>query len=117
MFTSLHRLVELGDGVEVYPGHVAGSLCGAAMSSKPSTTIGFERRFNHALLESEADFVATATGPQPPKPPNMEKIVELNRGPFVGAQPALTHVDDARTPWCSTCGRRTRSPPVTRPAR
>ena len=44
--------VELGDGVEVYPGHVAGSLCGAAMSSKPSTTIGFERRFNHALAES-----------------------------------------------------------------
>ena len=52
LFHSLHRLVELGDGVEVYPGHVAGSLCGAAMSSKPSTTIGFERRFNHALAES-----------------------------------------------------------------
>ena len=34
LFHSLHRLVELGDGVEVYPGHVAGSLCGRAMSSK-----------------------------------------------------------------------------------
>ncbi|HET6945590.1 MAG TPA: MBL fold metallo-hydrolase, partial [Gaiellaceae bacterium] len=44
LFHSLHRLADLGDGVEVYPGHVAGSLCGAAMSSKPSTTIGFERR-------------------------------------------------------------------------
>ena len=49
LFHSLHRLLELGDGVEVYPGHVAGSLCGKAMSSKASTTIGFERRFNHAL--------------------------------------------------------------------
>ena len=29
-FHSLRRLTELGDGVEVYPGHVAGSLCGAA---------------------------------------------------------------------------------------
>ena len=30
LFHSLRRLVELGDGVEVFPGHVAGSLCGAA---------------------------------------------------------------------------------------
>ena len=51
LFHSLRRLVELGDGVEVYPGHVAGSLCGKAMSSKASTTIGFERRFNPALGE------------------------------------------------------------------
>jgi glyoxylase-like metal-dependent hydrolase (beta-lactamase superfamily II)/rhodanese-related sulfurtransferase len=94
LFHSLRRLVELGDGVEVYPGHVAGSLCGAAMSSKPSTTIGFERRFNHALLESYEDFMAGSTGPQPPRPPNMEAIVELNRGPFLGAQPAPARLDD-----------------------
>jgi glyoxylase-like metal-dependent hydrolase (beta-lactamase superfamily II)/rhodanese-related sulfurtransferase len=86
LFHSLRRLVELGDGVEVYPGHVAGSLCGAAMSSKASTTIGFERRFNHALLADRDGFLAAAGGPQPPRPPNMERIVELNRGPFVGAQ-------------------------------
>jgi rhodanese-related sulfurtransferase/glyoxylase-like metal-dependent hydrolase (beta-lactamase superfamily II) len=95
LFHSLHRLVELGDGVEVYPGHVAGSLCGAAMSSKPSTTIGFERRFNAALTESYQDFMTTASGPQPPRPPNMEAIVELNRGPFVGAQPPPQHVDSS----------------------
>jgi hydroxyacylglutathione hydrolase len=97
LFRSLHRLADLGDGVEVYPGHVAGSLCGAAMSSKPSTTIGFERRFNHALVQSYEDFMANASGPQPPRPPNMEAIVELNRGPFVGAQPApvlLDHIPD-----------------------
>ena len=92
LFDSLHRLVDLGDGVEVYPGHVAGSLCGAAMSSKPSTTIGFERRFNHALLEDRDAFMATAAGPQPPRPPNMERIVEINRGPFLGAQPRLARI-------------------------
>ena len=94
LFHSLHRLVALGDGVEVYPGHVAGSLCGAAMSSKASTTIGFERRFNHALLESHEEFTAAATGPQPPRPPNMERIVELNRGPFLAAQPPLQRIDE-----------------------
>lgn len=95
LFHSLHRLVDLGDGIEVYPGHVAGSLCGAAMSSKASTTIGFERRYNHALAESHDVFVAKAGGPQPPRPPNMERIVELNRGPFLPAQPPLVRVDDA----------------------
>jgi len=94
-FHSLHRLTELGDGVEVYPGHVAGSLCGAAMSSKASTTIGFERRFNHALQGELADFLADALGAQPPRPPNMERIVEMNRGAFVAAPAPLARVSGA----------------------
>jgi len=89
LFHSLRRLVELGDGVEVFPGHVAGPLCGAAMSSKASTTIGFERRFNSALQGGLADFVDARLGPQPPRPPNMERIVELNRGEPVEARPPL----------------------------
>jgi glyoxylase-like metal-dependent hydrolase (beta-lactamase superfamily II)/rhodanese-related sulfurtransferase len=93
LFHSLRRLVELGDGVEVFPGHVAGSLCGAAMSSKASTTIGFERRFNPALQGELADFMASALGAQPPRPPNMERIVELNRGELLGAQPPLERAD------------------------
>jgi hydroxyacylglutathione hydrolase len=93
LFHSLRRLVELGDGVEVYPGHVAGSLCGKAMSSKASTTIGFERRFNPALAHDDVGlFVAESAGISTPRPPNMERIVEMNRGPFVGAQPALTEL-------------------------
>ena len=95
LFHSLRRLVELGDGVEVYPGHVAGSLCGKAMSSKASTTIGFERRFNPALAYDDvALFVAESTGISTPRPPNMERIVELNRGPFVGAQPEPQELAD-----------------------
>ena len=94
LFHSLRRLVELGDGVEVYPGHVAGSLCGKAMSSKASTTIGFERRFNPALAhEDVALFVAEVTGISAPRPPNMERIVELNRGRFVGARPEPPELD------------------------
>jgi glyoxylase-like metal-dependent hydrolase (beta-lactamase superfamily II)/rhodanese-related sulfurtransferase len=90
LFHSLRRLVELGDGVEVYPGHVAGSLCGKAMSSKASTTVGFERRFNPALaFDDVALFVAESAAIAAPRPPNMERIVELNRGPFLGAQPEL----------------------------
>jgi hydroxyacylglutathione hydrolase len=85
LFHSLQRLVALGDGVEVYPGHVAGSLCGKAMSSKASTTIGFERRFNPALAFDDVSlFVADSAAISAPRPPNMGRIVEMNRGPFVG---------------------------------
>jgi hydroxyacylglutathione hydrolase len=88
LFHSLRRIVELGDGVEVYPGHIAGSLCGKSMSSKASTTIGFERRFNPALAHDDVDlFIAESAGISAPRPPNMERIVELNRGPFVGPPP------------------------------
>jgi glyoxylase-like metal-dependent hydrolase (beta-lactamase superfamily II) len=88
LFQSLQRLLELPDGVEVFPGHVAGSLCGGAMSSKASSTIGFERRFNHALqLGDEEAFVAESAAVAAPRPPNMERIVEFNRGPFVAVQP------------------------------
>jgi hydroxyacylglutathione hydrolase len=98
MFTSLQRLLELPDGVQVYPGHVAGSLCGASMSSMHSSTIGFERRFNHKLRlvgGSESEFVGETTGSSAPRPPNMERIVELNQGPFVAAQPPLEPVAPA----------------------
>ena len=89
LYHSLQRLLELHDGVEVYPGHVSGSLCGAGMSSKASSTIGFERRFNNRLGASDEDeFVADAirTGV---RPANMERIVALNRGPFLGAPEPL----------------------------
>jgi glyoxylase-like metal-dependent hydrolase (beta-lactamase superfamily II)/rhodanese-related sulfurtransferase len=86
LYGSLQRLLELPDGVEVYPGHVAGSLCGKGMSSKASSTIGFERRFNSALqLPDEPSFVVDRAAVGAPKPPNMTRLVELNRGPLVAA--------------------------------
>ena len=89
LFHSLRRLLELPDGVEVFPGHVAGSLCGKAMSSRGSTTIGFERRFNPMASIQELDaFVAESSDVGAPKPPNLVRIVELNRGPFQPAAPA-----------------------------
>ena len=94
LYQSLQRLMELHDGVEIYPGHVSGSLCGTGMSSKASSTIGFERRFNHALRAADEEaFVAEAirTGL---RPPNMDRIVELNRGPLVGPPEPLEPVNE-----------------------
>jgi hydroxyacylglutathione hydrolase len=93
LFRSLRRLMELPDGVEVFPGHIAGSLCGVAMSSRGSTTIGFERRFNPMASIAELDaFVEQSAAVSAPKPPNLARIVELNRGPFLAAEPALVEL-------------------------
>ena len=95
LYHSLARLLALPDGVEVYPGHVAGSLCGAAMSSKGSTTIGFERRFNPLLTAgSEQEFVDASTGSAGVRPPNVERVVALNRGPWLAAPAPPSPVSD-----------------------
>jgi glyoxylase-like metal-dependent hydrolase (beta-lactamase superfamily II)/rhodanese-related sulfurtransferase len=96
LYHSLDRLLGLPDGVEVYPGHVAGSLCGIGMSSKASSTIGFERRFNRALaLADELAFVDETARMTAPRPPTMEPVVELNRGPFVGRPQSLQPLESA----------------------
>jgi hydroxyacylglutathione hydrolase len=84
LFRSSRRLLELADHVELWPGHLGGSLCGgAAMSKKPSSTIGFERRHDQLLGLGESEFVRRLTSELEPQPPNFERIVELNRGPLL----------------------------------
>jgi hydroxyacylglutathione hydrolase len=89
LYRSLHeRLAVLDGAVELFPGHVAGSLCGRGMSAKSSSTLGFERRFNSMLAEMAVDeFVKRANADLAPKPPTMARIVELNRGPLLGEAP------------------------------
>ena len=65
------------------------------MRADPSSTIGAERRGNALLaLATVYEFVDEATGTPTPRPPNMERIVELNRGPFLGASPPPEPVAD-----------------------
>src|SRR5207248_7578623 len=41
LFRSVHtKISHLPDGVEIYPGHGAGSLCGSGMSERPNSTLG-----------------------------------------------------------------------------
>jgi hydroxyacylglutathione hydrolase len=86
IFRSLHdRLLNLPDDVEVWPGHLGGSMCGGpGMDMKISSTVGFERDHNPMLaLEDESEFVSQAIGGLGPQPPNFKAIVALNRGPLV----------------------------------
>ena len=90
---SLRRLAELPEAVVVFPGHVAGSLCGTNMSDEHSSSIGRERQTNHALRTKLGDFVDESAALETPKPPTTERVVGLNRGPWVGGLPPLRELD------------------------
>ena len=97
LFRSTRRLLELDDEVELWPAHTGGSLCGgSAMSEKPSSTIGFERRANELLGLEEHEFVRRLTAEPAPQPPNFEWIVELNRGPLLAHAAAPEPLSPAR---------------------
>ncbi|HEX7526398.1 MAG TPA: MBL fold metallo-hydrolase, partial [Gaiellaceae bacterium] len=99
LFHSLAKLSALGDGVEVYPGHVAGSLCGGNMSSERSSTIAQERASNSALAFRDVqEFVLVSASVSTPRPPTTAAVVALNAGPWVARpeDPAeLTQLGDA----------------------
>lgn len=48
------RILDLPDAVEVFPTHVAGSLCGGNIGSRLSTTVGYERVTNPVLARLSA---------------------------------------------------------------
>jgi hydroxyacylglutathione hydrolase len=80
LHSALKSLLGLGDHVEVWPAHIGGSLCGGAgLSGKSSSTIGYERLHNPLLQMDEQHFVKSLVGSIPVRPPNVERIVGLNR--------------------------------------
>ena len=81
IYDSVHqKLLTLPAEVELYPGHTSGSVCGAGMSGKPTSTIGYEKRWNPMLALDRAGFVAALTEAIPPRPAEMDRMVQANLG-------------------------------------
>ena len=86
MWTTLRRLEQLSDAVEVWPAHVGGSLCASGgVGAEPRSTIGRERERNRGLLATDyRHFADELLATLPARPPCVGRVVALNRR---GARP------------------------------
>lgn len=87
------KLLALPEDIEIFPGHQAGSACGVGLSGKPSSTIGFEKRWNPLLGLAKDEFIAALTKEIPPRPADMERIIDVNLGR--SAAPAVATIRSA----------------------
>jgi len=72
------RIAALPDALNVYPGHGAGSLCGAGMSDRPESTLGEERATNPYFNYGEQEFVRKILDASPEMPTYYPRMKELN---------------------------------------
>ncbi len=79
LYKSLQKLSALPDGTFIFPGHGAGSLCGAGMSQREQTTLGYERSSNPFLQEQSEDrFIETVLSTVPEFPDYYRRMKKLN---------------------------------------
>jgi hydroxyacylglutathione hydrolase len=86
------KLLPLGDRIEVYPGHGAGSSCGKSIGDRRQSTIGNEKLFSPTFQErTEEEFVAWILGgmPEPPAYYAYLKQVNAQGAPVRGDVPVL----------------------------
>ncbi len=81
MFKSLEKFKELPSYLQLWSGHGAGSACGKALGSVPSSTVGYELRRNWALqFDNDEDaFVENLLAGQPEPPRYFAQMKLLNK--------------------------------------
>jgi hydroxyacylglutathione hydrolase len=72
------RIASLPDGTVIYPGHGAGSLCGAGMGKRAESTLGYERATNRFFLLEEDAFVKEILASVPAMPRYYPRMKRLN---------------------------------------
>ncbi len=81
MYKSINKFNALEDYIQVWPGHGAGSACGKALGSVPSTTVGYEKARNWAFqyADNEKGFVQYLLADQPEPPKYFAMMKKLNK--------------------------------------
>jgi hydroxyacylglutathione hydrolase len=83
------KILPLGMGVIVCPGHGAGSVCGGSISDREDTTIGIELENNPMLSLTREEFIAKKMKERIERPPYFRKMEEINLNgpPLLGRLP------------------------------
>ena len=80
LYHSAERFKQLPDFLQVWPAHGAGSACGKGLGAIPSSTVGYEKRFNPALqFEDESSFVRYILSDQPEAPRYFAVMKRVNK--------------------------------------
>lgn len=89
------KLLPLGDQCLVYPAHGAGSICGAGLSRRRFSTIGYERMHNRSLLEDRDAFIHARLGEHHYHPPyfRMMEVYNQHGAPVFAHLPVPAPVD------------------------
>jgi hydroxyacylglutathione hydrolase len=79
-FHTVERFKALPDYLQVWPAHGAGSACGKALGAIPSSTLGYEKRFNPAFQFGDEDqFVRWLLSGQPEPPRYFARMKHVNK--------------------------------------
>ena len=91
LYDSLHqKLLALPSETRILPAHGAGSLCGKALGSESSSTIGIQRRVNYALQPMDKEsFISLVLADQPDAPAYFTYDAILNTKDRITLEKAL----------------------------
>lgn len=96
MYNSLKEFAQMGDYIQVWPGHGAGSACGKSLGAVPMTTVGYEKIRNWAIqmLDDKNAFTREllADQPEPPKYFAMMKKLNKENRSLVTEVPVIPHL-------------------------
>lgn len=99
MYRSLHKFSSLPPYIQVWPAHGAGSACGKALGSVPSSTTGYEMLRNWAFRygNDETGFVQFLLSDQPEPPKYFAMMKKLNKTdrPLLTTVPEVQQLDSA----------------------
>lgn len=80
LYRSIERFKGLPDHLQVWPAHGAGSACGKGLGAIPSSTVGYEKRFNPSLqFNEEQEFVDYILADQPETPFYFAEMKRVNK--------------------------------------
>lgn len=85
LFHSAERFKQLPDFLQLWPAHGAGSACGKGLGAIPTSTVGYEKRFNPALQYTDEEaFVQYILADQPEAPKYFAVMKRVNKeGPEI----------------------------------
>lgn len=81
LYKSVESFKDMPDYLQVWPGHGAGSACGKALGAVPSSTVGYELKYNNSVKSatSEDEFVSFILDGQPEPPLYFARMKKVNK--------------------------------------